>query len=396
MTLIVTLNDMQTTSPSIAFLMTALGRGAVASIRLQGDIGILDGQDKNERPLFHSARGLSCRELPLNDVVFGHWQTGAREEIVICRVAVDVTEIHCHGGKAAVERLLEALQARGCRISDWKQHLYETKTTLEAECLIAMTSATTQRTAELLLAQQRLLPRRITELMTLDSKLCRLGIEELLRRGNVGVHLVRPWSVVLCGRPNVGKSSLINALVGYKRSIVYDEPGTTRDVVHAETALDGWPLEFSDTAGLRANAEQLEEMGIAKARRQMESADLLVVVIDGSQAITDEDRRLLNEHPQHLAVLSKSDLPMHRDARNLVRSHGSICTVSAVAETGIKDLQERVVKLLIPESPASTTPLPFTSRQLECLGTAAAAQTDLQMREELQRCLHDPEHVPTF
>ena len=84
-----------------------------------------------------------------------------------------------------------------------------------------------------------------------DLQAAAARIREWLAWEDFGLHLTRPWNVVLAGRPNVGKSSLINALLGYTRSIVFDQPGTTRDVVTAATAIDGWPIELSDTAGLR-------------------------------------------------------------------------------------------------------------------------------------------------
>jgi small GTP-binding protein len=108
----------------------------------------------------------------------------------------------------------------------------------------------------------------------------------------------------------VGKSSLINALVGYQRSIVFDEPGTTRDVVTAETALDGWPIQFIDTAGLRdSDADDLEAAGIALARQQLDAADLRLLVLDTSQPRNADDERLLDEWTDALVIANKCDLP---------------------------------------------------------------------------------------
>src|SRR5690606_27241148 len=102
-------------------------------------------------------------------------------------------------------------------------------------------------------------------------------IADLLQTGQTARHLLTPWQVVLCGRPNVGKSSLINALVGYERTVVFDQPGTTRDVVSVETAIHGWPVIFSDTAGLRETESELEAAGIARARARLKQADLIAV-----------------------------------------------------------------------------------------------------------------------
>jgi tRNA modification GTPase len=102
-------------------------------------------------------------------------------------------------------------------------------------------------------------------------------LDALLRWSEFGRHLTQPWQVVLTGVPNVGKSSLINRLLGYSRSIVYAEPGTTRDVVTAATAFDGWPVELSDTAGLRDAAGEIEAAGVERARRHLATADLAIV-----------------------------------------------------------------------------------------------------------------------
>src|SRR6185503_7750192 len=109
----------------------------------------------------------------------------------------------------------------------------------------------------------------------------------LLALAEVGLHLTTPWRVVFAGPPNVGKSSLVNALLGYPRAIVYDQPGTTRDVLTASTAFDGWPFELRDTAGLRdgISLDSVEVEGVARARAQIATADLVVFVHDRSAGL---------------------------------------------------------------------------------------------------------------
>ncbi len=369
--------------------MTPQGRGGVATICFHGDLSLLDDVT-NHPPAFRSARGGRCADLPLQDVVFGRWGEEHQEEVVVCRVAEAVTEIHCHGGRVAVERILGDLRSRGCEITTWVEHIEQNKTTLEAECFQALTQATTLRTATHLLAQQQgALANRLLELFALEGDALRNALNDLLRWSEFGLHLTTPWSVVLCGRPNVGKSSLINALVGYRRAIVYDQPGTTRDVVQAETALDGWPIQFSDTAGLREGAEELEQLGIAKAREQIKSADLLIIVIDGTQPITDDDRNLLAEHPDALVLMSKADLPPHDGTSEFVMSHPEVLRVSAMEKTGMDELQQAIVHRLVPRPPDVSTPLPFTSRQVECLRTAAGSDSVEDVRRLLRQFLGD-------
>ena len=113
---------------------------------------------------------------------------------------------------------------------------------------------------------------------------------------DVGLRLIAGWRVVLAGRPNVGKSRLLNALTGYDRAIVDATPGTTRDVVTARTALDGWPVELADTAGLRPSDDPIEASGVALARARQGEADLVLVVLDRSEPLTDIDRAIVAEH----------------------------------------------------------------------------------------------------
>ena len=114
-------------------------------------------------------------------------------------------------------------------------------------------------------------------------------LKGLLRFGDLGLHLTTPWRVVLTGPPNVGKSSLINALVGRERAIGSAQPGTTRDVVTAVTAVGGWPIELADTAGVRQVVDPLEREGVNRAKRSREHADLVVMVADATQNAPPED-----------------------------------------------------------------------------------------------------------
>ena len=108
-------------------------------------------------------------------------------------------------------------------------------------------------------------------------------IDELLGRQELGLHLINPWRVVVFGAPNVGKSSLINALAGFERAIVSPTPGTTRDVVTVTTAIEGWPVQFSDTAGFRETQDELESAGIELATTALSKAELAIFVHDAAK-----------------------------------------------------------------------------------------------------------------
>jgi tRNA modification GTPase len=205
-------------------------------------------------------------------------------------------------------------------------------------------------------------------------------LDALLRWTNFGLHLTRPWKIVLGGRPNVGKSSLGNAILGYTRSIVFDQPGTTRDVVTATTAIDGWPIEISDTAGLREECEPLEEEGIERALAALAEADLPVLLMDMSAEPADDDSRIWAAYPKALVVAHKCDLPAwegpgaweSRQTQNWVR-------VSSKTGEGVETLLREICARLVQEVPPAGTPLPVTLRQASLLRAAreAAQQGDV-------------------
>jgi tRNA modification GTPase len=132
-------------------------------------------------------------------------------------------------------------------------------------------------------------------------------VERLSALAEVGSHLTHPWRIVLAGRPNVGKSSLINALVGFERALVHATPGTTRDLVTAASAIDGWPVELIDTAGLRSTGDALEAAGIRLAEGQMAAADLVVLVFDASSRGDVDQQQLATRWPEALTVYNKCD-----------------------------------------------------------------------------------------
>ena len=148
--------------------------------------------------------------------------------------------------------------------------------------------APTVQTAEILLDQAQGALRaeiaRLADLVETDARGGLAGLDALIERGRLGLRLLCGWKVVIAGRPNVGKSRLLNALCGFHRAIVDGVPGTTRDVVAFQTAFGGWPVELADTAGLRATADAIEQLGMERTRQELGAADLVVLVLDRSES----------------------------------------------------------------------------------------------------------------
>jgi tRNA modification GTPase len=282
-------------------------------------------------------------------------------------------ELHCHGGREVVRLLQSVLEARGAVFTSW--HELERRATgdgLRAAAAAALAEARTTRTVAILLDQyQGAFPRAVVAVTAAldrgDSAEAGRLLEELARHANPGRHLMAGWRVVVAGAPNVGKSSLVNALAGYQRSVVSAIPGTTRDVVTTRIAVDGWPVELADTAGLRPEAAGLEEQGVRRAREAAQSADLILWVLDASAAPAwpADDLRLSPADPIRF-VINKADLSAGWD---LDRAAGAP-RVSARTGAGLGDFCAAMARWLVPQPPPPGAAVPFTPSLVEQVGVA--------------------------
>ncbi|MEZ6046226.1 MAG: GTPase [Planctomycetaceae bacterium] len=355
------------TSSPVATLLTPRGRGAVATIACRGGVALFDQQAEQ---LFQPVNRKAMSVQSVDQILFGHWGAAAPEEVVVCRTSEDELEIHCHGGHAAVERILSDLTSVGFTIIPWQEYQAATMTLLEAELQTALAQARTTKTATLLLRQRENLKREFAEIETEinhlqagtggDQAAVLARLEKLRASYELGRHLVEPFQVVLAGRPNVGKSSLINALVGYERAIVYDQPGTTRDAVKTETAFNGWPVELTDTAGLRLTDDQLESAGITRARAALKQADLGLLLFDVTQPLTDDDRELVHLQETKLIIAHKCDLGEPSD--ELLQYEP--LKVSSTTGEGLEELMHRLMEKLVPVEPGVGDCLVFSARVL--------------------------------
>jgi len=352
-----------------AVLLTPRGRGAVATVLVAGPralewVGAL------------VCRGPGARSLiePPRRIRLGRWGHGEGEEVVVAALDPTRVEIHCHGGVAAPQAICDALVAAGCESIDWRAWKDpEPVDPLRRSALAALAEARTERAAIILLDQyQGSLARTLIDIRRLitaaDWPAARAAACDVLARWPIGAHLVEPWRVVLAGPPNVGKSSLINALVGYQRAIVYDAPGTTRDMVTATTALEGWPVELCDTAGLRHGHEAIEVEGVRLAQQAATAANALVLVFSVQEPWQADRQELLERWPDAIAVYSKCDLgPPPCDGRP-----PGIAT-SVVTRAGLDELERAIARRLVPQEPAAGAAVPFDAEQVALLERLLAA-----------------------
>jgi tRNA modification GTPase len=350
------------TSATYLACLTPPGSSAIATLALEGpDAWIMAGR------LFRPVA--SRQQWPPANAESGRFWLGRLGEnpdntaievvLALVRRTPSVrVEIHCPGGIQVIRWLQQILTAQGVCWCTW-QELERLSMTdpVEADALIELAKAPTLRTATILLDQwQGAFGRSLTAIAAAldrnDAAEADRLLRDLARFVPLGRHMTIPWRVAIMGPPNVGKSSLFNALAGFQRSIVTAIPGTTRDVVTTLIAVDGWPVELADTAGLRDNVPSLEEQGIHLARSTATSADLCLWVMDASGPPIWPD----NSMPSVRIVINKIDLPATWD---LAQVEGAV-RVSVLTGFGVGDLCRALADWLVPEPPPPGAAVPFT------------------------------------
>lgn len=347
--------------------LTPPGKGAIAVIGVRGPAAWPATRTLFERFVSRNKGAAATASLPETPTPgrfgLGRIGTESRDEAVLfVRQAAPTValEVHCHGG-AEVVRLVQELYLRhGVEPVTWEEYERKHLSPWQASAQQVLANAPTARTAGIALDQwhgafERTMQHVEALIPAGKRDEARPLTDRLVELIPVGRHLAAPWRVVLAGAPNVGKSSLINALAGFTRCLVSPSPGTTRDVVTTTVALDGWPVELCDTAGLRDGAEELEEAGIVRARQAAAAADLGVWVLDGAAPAVFPERR-----DGWLFVVNKNDLPA---AWNVSTARGAIA-VSALARTGLNELSDALVRRLVPSPPSPGEAVPLTEADI--------------------------------
>ena len=292
----------------------------------------------------------------------------------------DLVEISCHGSPVTVRKLLDRIQQLDARLAgpgeftlracrNGKMNLSQAEAIrdlINARTAAAAQQATRQLKGELSDALSETRERLVDVIVKLESALefveddlpqlqrhavlqelsvVTSTIDRLAATYDAG-HLLRDGiKVALVGRPNVGKSSLFNGLLSRDRAIVTEVPGTTRDSLSESIALDGIPVTLTDTAGIREAGDSIEAIGVERSHRAMADADLLVVVLDGSTEVQDEDREVLERArlSKHIVAFNKSDLPQAAD-QVATLNQSRVVHVSAVTGAGLSDLSAAIIE----------------------------------------------------
>ncbi len=342
---------------------TSEGRSAIAVVRVWGRraVEVVDA-------IFRPARGKPLEDTPPGRLRLGRAGPGAGDEVVAVRLdaATPTVELQCHGGYEAVRALVSALEqegARSCDVGEIPCSSSVVDDPIAFQALADLPHAPTVRVAEILLDQAqgalRLELARIGRSLPMGTEPILERLDRLISRAALGLRLITGWKVVISGRPNVGKSRLFNALAGYTRAIVDPTPGVTRDVVTVRTAFLGWPVELSDTAGLRETEDSIERLGIARTRREQEGADLVILVLDRSEPLLASDRDLIESTPGALLVGNKSDLAPAWEPDGTILGSSDMVSVSAESGANLADLMAAIIARLVPDPPQPCDPIPF-------------------------------------
>ncbi|MFE8697646.1 tRNA uridine-5-carboxymethylaminomethyl(34) synthesis GTPase MnmE [Cytobacillus sp. FJAT-53684] len=376
---------------TIAAISTPMGEGAIAIVRLSGDHAIAIA-DK----LFRGIGGKRIKDVASHTIHYGQIidpKTGQVAEEVMVSVMKgpktftkeDVVEINCHGGLVSVNRVLQLLLNNGARLAEpgefTKRAFLNGRIDLsQAEAVMDLIRAKTDRAMNVALGQmegrlskliQKLRQEILETLAHVEVNIdypeyddveemthtlllekgayVKEEIEKLLRTSQQGKILREGLSTVIVGRPNVGKSSLLNSLVHENKAIVTDIPGTTRDVIEEYVNVRGVPLRLLDTAGIRETEDIVERIGVERSRQVLKEADLILLVLNYSDEFTNEDENLFKavEGMDVIVIVNKTDLPQAIDMDKVqVLSKGhKIVTTSLLEDKGVDQLEEAIASL---------------------------------------------------
>lgn len=396
---------------TIAAIATASGEGGIAIVRISGNDAL-----KVAQKVFSRKKPFGSHKLYHGYVID---EDGSRiDEAMAVYMAAprsytaeDVCEIQCHGGDISARRVLNRVLSAGARSAEpgefTRRAFINGRIDLaQAEAVMQLISARSEAAARASVRQltggvsARIRPmlEELTGIMALieasddfpDEIDEESGADELRERVASlsekidslidirGAHLVTGGSsVVLAGRPNVGKSSIMNSLAGAERAIVTDIPGTTRDVLTAQITVNGVNVELTDTAGLRDTADTVERIGVERAGRAMEQADVVLIVLDGADELDAGDRELLkNADKRAIACVNKQDIGQKIDAELISREYNiPALDISALTGSGMDALRDMIAGRVSPGEPplVAERHIEAASQARDCLRRALDA-----------------------
>lgn len=401
---------------TIAAISTPPSEGAIAIIRLSGDEAIQIADR-----IFYAKNRLA--DADSHTIHYGHIKENgeAIEEVMTSVMRAprtftreDVVEINCHGGIVAVNRVLQLLLRSGARLAEpgefTKRAFLNGRIDLsQAEAVMDLIRAKTDRAMGVALKQmdgnlsrlirnlrQEILDalaqvevnidypeyddvEEMTQKMLVEKTLLvKASVAQLLETAQQGKILRDGLATAIIGRPNVGKSSLLNQLIQEEKAIVTDIAGTTRDIIEEYVNVRGVPLRLIDTAGIRETEDIVEKIGVERSRKALQDADFILLVLNQNEPLTEEDRALFEAAQNHryVVVLNKTDLKREIDIAQVQALAGTnpVVETSMLTDGGIIELEEAIKKLFFTgEIDAGDATYVSNTRHIALLHQAASA-----------------------
>ena len=376
---------------TIAAIATAPGQGGIGIIRISGPDSL-----KIANKIFSPFHKGEILDYPIRTLIYGNILDGDTiiDEVLLAYMrgpnsytAEDVIEINCHGGFISVRKILELVLRSGARPAQagefTKRAFLNGRIDLsQAEAVIDIINAKTEESHNMAQSQlEGALSKKIRGLRDqITAILAQLEVaiddpeediefityKELVdQTTDTGKILREGLKTAILGKPNVGKSSLMNLILGEDRAIVTDIPGTTRDVIEEFVNIKGIPLKIVDTAGIRATDDLVEKIGVEKSREHMKLADLALVVLDSSRPLDQEDIQILEniDQTKSLVILNKTDLACQMDIESL-KSYvdpKNIINISALKGHGIDLIHDRIEDLVFEGKISDSSDLMITN-----------------------------------
>ena len=375
---------------TICAIATPIGEGGIAIIRISGEkaLEIADKifapkskKDIKDMKTYTMRYGtivdLDTKDI-IDDVILSYMK-GPRSY-----TGENVIEVNCHGGVVATNRVLNQIVKAGARIAEpgefTKRAFLNGRIDLsQAEATMDIIKAKTELSMKSAMMQSKgALSKEIGELRKYllnvlalieyavdfteddedivdDDLIAQIKdsitktitrINSLLKNADEGKIIRDGLNIVIVGKPNVGKSSLLNSLLREKRAIVTDIPGTTRDIIEEYINLDGIPIKITDTAGIRDTEDTVEKIGVERSKEKIEEADLVILMLDTSRALDDEDRVIIDaiNDKKYIALLNKVDLEC-KLSEEVITSLNRTIEISAKTGFGIENLKEEIKNL---------------------------------------------------
>lgn len=364
---------------TIVAISTSLGVGAISIIRLSG---------KDSIEIVNSCfKGKDLRKVDTHTINYGYiiYNNEIIDEVLVSVMRApktytteDIVEINCHGGITSTNKILEIMQLEGCRLAEpgeftKRAFLNGRIDLLESESIMDMINSKSEEARKLSMngitghisnkieSFREELKKVLSqievnidypeyydiEVITEEKikniiKKLKEKLIDLVKDSENGITIKNGIKTVIVGRPNVGKSSILNKLLKEEKAIVTDIEGTTRDTVEGEILLDGILLNIIDTAGIRKTEDKVEKIGVEKSLSKIEKADLVILVINGSEELTETDKELLEETKDktRIIVINKNDL---KNKVNL--NNNNIVYTNTLTDEGILTLVEKIKEL---------------------------------------------------